>query len=137
MKPKIACSLACILVTALFTSGVEADCDLPQRIGWTIFYSGTVDGYINEDGEKESDFEGCKRGRILIIDPLKSVQCLSSSYGYYGYDNPDITILRRKFTLEEFGESYGYRACIDDDWYHISIRGDWSDYEKLVEGILP
>ena len=118
MKLKFSRHIFYILVVTLFASTAEAKCDFSGNVGWTIIYSGTVTGYINEDGEKESSFKGCLSGRELIVDDSKSVQC--TSYGYsYAY-RPDIMILRKQ--LEMDGKKHTlYEACIDGDMYNIRM----------------
>lgn len=55
---------------AVPAAGCEVD--ISDYVGWQIIYSGTVTGYIDENGKKEDDFEGCEHGRILIVDYSKS-----------------------------------------------------------------
>ena len=134
MKARFSCPIACALVTILFARGVEADCDFSGMTGWTVYYSGTVTGYIDDDDEQEIGFRGCKHGRILILSDGLLVSC--TTYGYdYSY-KPDILIIRKKFIREELGDFYIYKACIDDDWYDIRLSGDWSAYENRYKKFL-
>lgn len=117
MKPKFSCPIVFALVTVLFASVVEAGCNFSSAVGWTIVYSGTVTGYINEDGEEESSFNGCEYDRVLLVDYSKSVTC--RSYGYaYAY-HPDILVLRRQYKFEDGRQFNAYKACIDDDMYDV------------------
>lgn len=95
---------------AMFSSPAFAGCevDISGYVGWQIIYSGTVTGYIDEDGVEQDDFEGCEHGRVLIIDYSKTVTCAEYSYSYAYH--PDIVILSNKSSME---------ACIDDDMYDV------------------
>ena len=64
-----------LIVTVLFSSAAEARCevDITDYVGWQIIYSGTVTGYLDENGQEEDSFEGCEYGRVLIVDYSKSV----------------------------------------------------------------
>ena len=83
--------------------------DISDYVGWEIIYSGNVTGYINEDGEEESSFEGCEYGRMLIVDYNKQVTCQTYNYSY-SY-NPEIVILSNGYQME---------ACINDEMYRIT-----------------
>lgn len=111
--PKI--SLVGLIVTStMLSSPLYGSCeiDVSDYVGWSIIFSGTVTGYVNEDGSTEDSFEGCEHGRRLIIDYNKAVTCQTYSYSY-SY-RPDIVILK---------SSYGsYEACIDDEMYDISLQ---------------
>jgi len=89
-------------------AAVSCEIDFSSYVGWTIVYSGKVTGYVDENGEKQDDFEGCDFDRVLIIDYTKSVTC--AGYGYsYAY-NPDIVI---------FSDGSSMEACINDNMYRI------------------
>ncbi len=99
-----------ILTVALCAEPASAACkiDVSKYVGWTIVYSGTVTGFIDDNGEKKDNFEGCKYGRVLIVDYDKAVTCDGYNYSY-AY-NPDIVVLSRKNMM---------KACIDNDLYDI------------------
>ena len=102
--------LRSVAISAVLVAGQAEAVDLSSYVGYTIVHSGTVTGYIDDNGQEQSSFEGCDYGRILIIDYSYQVTC--SSYGYsYAY-HPDIVILKG---------SYGAVAIIDDDVYDISM----------------
>lgn len=42
----------------------------------------TVTGYIDPDGKRGDDFNGCEYGRVLILDYTRSVTCTSYNYAY-------------------------------------------------------
>jgi len=91
-----------------FPTYASCEMDVTDYVGYQIVYSGTVTGYINDEGLEEEDFEGCDFGRKLIIDYNQTVTC--ADYGYsYSY-LPDIVILSN-------GSSNV--ACIDDDTYNL------------------
>lgn len=98
------------MVAALLTAPAEAGCDVDvsDYVGWQIIYSGTVTGYMDENGKKEDGFEGCEYGRILIVDYTKRVTCAEYNYAYAFH--PDIVILSNGRSLE---------ACIDDEMYDV------------------
>lgn len=99
-----------ILLSGILLSMKSASaCEMSDFVGWTIVYSGTVTGYIDEDGEEHDDFEGCEYGRVLIVDYSRTVTC--SEYNYsYAY-HPDIAILSNGSSM---------KACIDDEMYNVS-----------------
>ena len=91
-----------------FSGVIACEVDISDYVGYQIIHSGTVTGYIDDNGIEESSFEGCEHGRVLIIDYNKQVVC--AEYGYaYAY-NPDIVVL---------ANDYRRVACIDDDMYDI------------------
>ena len=102
---------AILLITLFHSSIASAKCsaDLSRYVGWTIIYSGTVTGYITDEGEEDSSFNGCEYGRRLIVDYTKQVTCQTYSYSYAYH--PDILILDNGSSRE---------ACIDGDMYAIS-----------------
>ncbi len=99
-----------LIVTVLFSSAAEARCevDITDYVGWQIIYSGTVTGYLDENGQEEDSFEGCEYGRVLIVDYSKSVTCTEYNYTYAYH--PDIVILSNGGSL---------KACIDDEMYDV------------------
>ena len=89
----------------------SCEMDVSDYVGWSIVFSGTVTGYIDDDGKEDDSFEGCEYGRRLIIDYDKAVTCTEYSYSY-SY-RPDIVVLK---------SSYGsFEACIDGDMYGIRL----------------
>ena len=89
---------------------VSAYCevDVSNYVGYQIIHSGTVTGYIDDDGVQQDDFEGCDWGRKLIIDHSLSVTCATYSYSYSYY--PDIVILSSGNSMV---------ACIDNEMYDV------------------
>ena len=88
----------------------EAGCrvDISNYVGWTIIYSGTITGYIDEHGWEKDGFEGCEYGRVLIVDYTKQVTCAEYSYAYAF--RPDIVVI---------SNSFGLKACIDNEMYDV------------------
>lgn len=66
--------------------------DLAEYVGWEIIHAGRVTGFIEENGKRSDDFEGCEWGRKLIIDNRFTVKCTTYSYSY-SY-NPQAVILQ-------------------------------------------
>ena len=98
-----------IIFSFLFSSAyASCDIDISDYIGWEIIYSGTVTGYIDENGKKEDDFEGCDYGRILIVDYNKQVICAEYSYSYSYM--PKIVILSNGSSI---------KACINNNIYNV------------------
>ncbi|MDX0345434.1 hypothetical protein GOC65_24055 [Sinorhizobium meliloti] len=87
---------------------VACELDISDYVGWTIIYSGTVTGYIDENGQVQDQFNGCTHNRVLIVDNDKAVTCNEYSYSY-AY-RPDIVILSNGPSL---------KACIDDEMYDV------------------
>ena len=102
-------TLTLSLILGLATS-VCAYCevDVSNYVGYQIIHSGTVTGYIDDDGSQQDDFEGCDWGRKLIIDHSLSVTCATYSYSYSYY--PDIVILSSGNSMV---------ACIDNEMYDV------------------
>jgi len=103
----------CLTLALLFGSTTKAhsDCsvNLSDFVGWKVIYSGTVTGYIDENGRKQDDFNGCEHGRELIVDYSKKVTCNEYNYSYAYH--PDIVVLSNGSSL---------KACIEDEMYDIS-----------------
>ena len=108
MNAKMSVLVAALV--AVFAVPAEAGCkiDVSDYVGWQIIYSGTVTGYIDENGKREDDFEGCEYGRILIVDYSKKATCVEYSYAYAF--QPDIVVLSNGHSL---------KACIDNEIYDI------------------
>ena len=101
--------LAAIFGTAVAAPAVAGcEVDISDYVGWTIIYSGTVTGYVDENGKKEDDFEGCEYGRILIVDYTKKVTCAEYNYAYAYH--PDIVVMSNGSSL---------KACIDNEMYVV------------------
>ena len=98
-----------ILAVALATPA-KAGCevDISDYVGWEIIYSGTVTGYVDDNGQIEDGFEGCERGRVLIVDRTKTVTCNEYNYAYAF--RPDIVVMSDGFNFEAF---------IDDEMFEI------------------
>ena len=104
-------NFACKILSLIFittSTTLACEVDISDYVGYQIVYSGTVTGYIDENGQEESSFEGCDYDRVLIIDYRKQVVC--QEYGYsYAY-MPDIVVLDNGSRRQ---------ACIDDEMYDI------------------
>ena len=105
--------LAAMLAVVIATSTqANAGCDISDYVGWNIIYSGTVTGYIDEDGHKNENpkrgFEGCEYGRVLIVDYTKEITCDEYHYAYAFH--PAILIM---------SDGVSRKACIDNEMYDI------------------
>ena len=103
------CSLLTLAI--MFVAGsANAGCyiDASDYVGWEIIYSGTVTGYIDNDGKEVDEFDGCEYDRVLIIDYSKTVTCAEYNYSYAYH--PDIVVLSNGYRME---------ACIDDEMFDV------------------
>lgn len=55
---------------------------LAQYVGYTIAASKGIAGYVDPNGKKSDDFEGCNYGRQIIFDDGSALTCSSYSYEY-------------------------------------------------------
>jgi hypothetical protein len=97
-----------LLAFVTYESSAGCEIDATDFVGWSIVYSGTITGYIDEEGEKKDDFQGCQYGRKLIVDYTKAITCTTYSY-HYAY-HPDVAILKNGNQI---------KACIDDEMYDV------------------
>ena len=84
--------------------------ELSRLDGYTITHTGTVTGYIDEDGEEQPSYRGCDYGRVLIVDDKLRVTCKEYDYNYAS--SPTIII------LERWGRAI---AIIDEEVYSVSL----------------
>ena len=101
-----------LLVSLLFSAGAAqsrgCEVDISDYVGWGITFSGTITGYIDDEGQEIDDFSGCDYDRVLIVDYTKSITC--NEYGYsYAY-RPAVVIL---------SNGTRQKACINDRIYNI------------------
>lgn len=106
MKP----ILKALTLSAVLTSPAWSGCevDVSDYVGWQIIHSGTVTGYIDDNGVEQDSFEGCEWGRRLIIDYSLAVTCATYNYTYSYH--PDIVVLSNGSSLA---------ACIEDEMYDV------------------
>ena len=102
--------LTAFTLSAFLTSPAWSGCevDISDYVGWQIIHSGTVTGYIDDNGVEQDSFEGCEWGRQLIIDYSLAVTCATYNYSYAYH--PDIVVLSNGSSLA---------ACIDDEMYDV------------------
>ena len=74
--------LTAFTLSAFLTSPAWSGCevDISDYVGWQIIHSGTVTGYIDDNGVEQDSFEGCEWGRQLIIDYSLAVTCATYNY---------------------------------------------------------
>ena len=82
--------------------------DISGYVGWKIIQSGTITGYIDDNGMKTIGFKGCQRNRVLIIDNADYITC--NEYGSLYLHRPTIVILSK---------GYEQRACIGNRMFRI------------------
>ena len=104
---KIIISLISVIFLS-FKTLAYCNVDISNYVGWQIIYSGTVTGYITDEGVEESSFEGCEYGRVLIVDYTQQVTCAEYSYSYSFM--PDTVVLSNGSSLE---------VCIDGEMYSV------------------
>jgi hypothetical protein len=89
---------------------------LANNVGWTIVASKTIDGYIDENGKRNSSFEGCDYGRVVIFRDGTSVTC--NSYRYHYAYAPTAIILGKIVTYK--GKKYTLlKMIVEDDEYDV------------------
>ena len=76
-----------------FSTSAYAYTNWSSLIGYTVIHTGVITGFIDKDGRRGDDFEGCDYGRKLIIDDQYMVAC--SSYIYHYAYRPDVVVLSR------------------------------------------
>ena len=73
MKTLLLALPLCLSLSAPAWASCEVD--VSDYVGWQIIHSGTVTGYIDENGVEQGSFEGCEYGRQLIVDYSLVVTC--------------------------------------------------------------
>lgn len=97
------------LILGLATSAsAYCEVDVSDYVGYQIIHSGTVTGYVDDNGAQQDDFEGCEWGRQLIIDHSLSITCATYGYSYSYY--PSIVILSNGNSMV---------AYIDNEMYDV------------------
>ena len=93
--------------------------ELENLVGYTVLAAKTIDGYIDEDGEKSDGFEGCDFDRKIFFDDGTYVTC--SGYGYsYSY-RPTAILFGKQGAFE--GRSYiDLKMVVDDDIYDLQLQ---------------
>ncbi|MCF0253636.1 MAG: hypothetical protein HUK26_04805 [Duodenibacillus sp.] len=81
-----AAGLAMLAVPATLSASTTATF-LAQYVGYTIVYSGMVTGFVERDGKRATNYEGCAFGRKIILNHTLTVACKGYSndnaYSYY------------------------------------------------------
>lgn len=89
---------------------------LGQFTGYTIVAVKTVAGYIDEDGKRSDDFEGCDFNRKILFDDGTSLTC--SSYSYEYEYRPEAVILEK--ATQAGGRTLGQIVMVvSDDSYEM------------------
>jgi hypothetical protein len=96
MEPSRLLLVAALLAPAITTARDVAD-ELENYVGYTIVGAKTIAGYVNSDGKRKDDFEGCEYGRTIIFDDGTGLKC--SSYGYQYAYRPKAIILAKSLSI--------------------------------------
>ncbi len=99
--------LAATCALALASSPALA-CDLSSLVGYTLIAAKTVDGSIDKDGQRTSDFNGCDYDRVIVFDDGTGVAC--SQYGYQYAYRPKAYVFARGSALKLCVGSQVYEA---------------------------
>src|SRR5689334_1095867 len=83
---------AVVLMTPAFCMADLANA-LARFTGYTIVAVKTIAGYVDKNGKKSDDFEGCDYDRRIVFDDSTSLTC--SSYGYQYAYRPHAVILMK------------------------------------------
>lgn len=111
----IVCGLCLLARPAL----ADLSDELEDLIGYTIIAAKTIDGYIDENGEKSNDFEGCDFDRKIFFDDGSFVTCSGYSYSY-SY-RPTAILLGKKYSFE--GRNFmDLRMVVDDEIYDLQLQ---------------
>jgi hypothetical protein len=99
---------------------VAANCTvadiLGEYSGYTIAAAKRVAGYIDKDGKKSDDFEGCEYDRQIVFDDGSVLIC--SSYHYHYTYHPLAAILIK--TMDVSGQRFATIVMIvGDDAYEM------------------
>jgi hypothetical protein len=86
-----------------------AECDLSALVGYTLVFSKTIDGYI-QDGKRFRGFQGCTRDRVLIFDDNSGVRCKETFL--------QVGIFPRAFLFAR--NSNDMRLCVDGSLYEVA-----------------
>lgn len=97
-----------LIILYLFAMTAHADTasTLSRYKGYTIVDVLTIEGWIDKNGKRESSFNGCEYGRVIIFSGNKSLRC--SSYGYQYAYRPEAVIISRGGSYTMIVESDSY-----------------------------
>ena len=100
--------LGALLVVAPMPAGA-AGCDLDQVIGYQLVFSGTIEGYVDNAGQRHDGFKGCEPGRIVVFTNRTGLRCK-------GEGRQDL-VLPKGYV---FGRShFDLKLCVDDAMYDV------------------
>jgi hypothetical protein len=99
------------ILLSILSTGTYADTanTLKKFKGYNIVDVLTIEGTIDRNGKKESAFNGCEYGKVIIFEGNKSLKC--SSYGYQYAFRPDAVILYK---------SGIFKMIVENDIYDMS-----------------
>ena len=81
---KLFCNLLLMLMFLVFASTAFADLSgqLGELVGYTIIGSETIKGWVDQNGQFKSSFEGCDYGRVIVFSDNKTLTCRAYNYQY-------------------------------------------------------
>ena len=114
--------LRALAAAAALLLSTQASADLVDTLaeykGYTIVDVKTIAGYIDSNGKRSDDFEGCENDRQIVFDDGTALTCSSFHY-HYAY-RPRAAILMQATSVG--GQNFASVVMIvDDDNY--SMRG--------------
>jgi hypothetical protein len=89
MEGKAIALLTCLLAPSLSIG--DAMDSLESHVGYTIAAVTHIAGYVDPNGKKSDDFEGCEYDRRIVFDDGNALVC--SSYHYHYAYHPKAAIL--------------------------------------------
>jgi hypothetical protein len=105
-------ALACLLAPSL-SIGDAMDA-LESYVGYTIAVVTHIAGYVDPNGKRSDDFEGCEYDRRIIFDDGTALVC--STYRYHYAYHPKAALLVKGSTLN--GRQYtSVVMIVGDDAY--------------------
>lgn len=111
----VAFLLVGIFNSASAMAGIS-ESQLSNLTGWTILGTKQISGHVKADGTKESTFEGCEHGRVIIFADGTTVTC--QSYGYQYAYMPTAVILGKSISHE--GQSFTIlKMIVNNDIYDV------------------
>ena len=80
--------------------------DFDDFIGYTIVAKKTIEGYVDEDGTRDDEFNGCDYDRVIIFTDNTILTCRRYRYSY-AY-RPKAIILSNGYNYKMIVGSYVY-----------------------------
>lgn len=107
-----------LLSTYLSTTPVHAgiESELRGMEGWCVVAVKTIDGYVDDEGKRHDDFEGCDFDRKIIFRDGTYLTC--GGYGYQYAYSPDAIIFATSFNYK--GKKHtSFKMLVEGDMYDM------------------